>query len=303
MIAFTEILEDGEHWELFARDFLQEQGFYIEVTPNRGADGGRDIIVTEKLEGRLGNYEFRWIVSCKHFAKSNKSVQERDELNILERVKGAKADGFIGFYSTLPATGLSSRLKELREANDIKDFKLFDGRLIENQLIQVGYSKLLMRYFPLSYKKIRPRQALMGKYVPLECAVCERDLLERWQLEGHKGIIAFAKKSQSVGRQIDDIYWSCQGGCDEQMREYYRNAHASHTSWRHIGDLLNPALFLHWVFSQMNNIREGRVGYSDDAYEKMKLFTRAAAQVALREMTKQEEEQAREALEILSLGF
>ncbi|TDE68666.1 restriction endonuclease, partial [Escherichia sp. KCJ4943] len=30
MINFTEIDSDGEAWESFARDFLEELGFYIE---------------------------------------------------------------------------------------------------------------------------------------------------------------------------------------------------------------------------------------------------------------------------------
>ncbi len=40
MIDFKEI-PTGEIWELFARDFLQERGFYIESMPDRGADAGR----------------------------------------------------------------------------------------------------------------------------------------------------------------------------------------------------------------------------------------------------------------------
>ena len=136
MIDFTEI-QDGETWELFARDFLQEMGFFIETSPDRGPDGGKDIIVTEELKGSLGNYKFRWLVSCKNFAKGNKSVQETDEINIQERVDGFGADGFIGFYSTLPASGLNSRLNQLRKNGKIKDFKIFDHKLIENYLVRL----------------------------------------------------------------------------------------------------------------------------------------------------------------------
>ena len=156
MIDFTEISSDGEMWELFARDLLQELGFFIESVPNRGADGGKDLLVTEELRGNLGNYRFRWLVSCKHFASSNKSVQERDEQNILERLESFNSDGFIGFYSTVPSTGLSNRLEDLKRRGKIKDHKIFDRQVIEGYLTSVGYSNLLMRYFPNSYKIIKP---------------------------------------------------------------------------------------------------------------------------------------------------
>src|SRR5688572_5681833 len=110
LIDFKEIRRDGEDWESFARDFLVELGFSVDTPPDRGADGGKDILLLEQLEGRLNNYPFRWLVSCKHNAHSGKSVNEQDEPNIVERVKSFRAEGFLGFYSTLPSTGLSNRL-------------------------------------------------------------------------------------------------------------------------------------------------------------------------------------------------
>ncbi|MFZ0052571.1 MAG: hypothetical protein WAK96_12420, partial [Desulfobaccales bacterium] len=151
MIDFLEIPEDGEQWELFARDFLLESGFFIESAPDRGADGGKDMLVSEQLSGNLNKYRFTWLVSCKHFAKSKKSVSESDEPNIRERLEGFAANGFLGFYSTVPSAAFNTRLNQLKEAGKIQDFKFFDYKLIENYLIRLGYSKILMRYFPKSY--------------------------------------------------------------------------------------------------------------------------------------------------------
>jgi hypothetical protein len=39
MVNFKEIDKDGEIWELFARDFLTELGFYVESTVDRDSDG------------------------------------------------------------------------------------------------------------------------------------------------------------------------------------------------------------------------------------------------------------------------
>jgi hypothetical protein len=93
MIDYCEIPSDGEIWELFARDLLEELGFIIESGPDRGADGGKDIIAKEIVKGNLGSHEFRWLISCKHYAHSNKSVTEKDEPNILERVNSFNAYG------------------------------------------------------------------------------------------------------------------------------------------------------------------------------------------------------------------
>ncbi len=143
MIDFTEIPHDTDTWELFARDFLVERGFYIESPPDRGPDHGKDMLVVEQLHGKIGNYHMRWLVSCLHFAKSKKSVNEEDEQNILERLMSFKADGFIGFYSTIASSGLNARLNALRQEQKIKDYSIFDHRIIENMLVTVGYSHLM----------------------------------------------------------------------------------------------------------------------------------------------------------------
>ena len=109
------------------------------------------MLVTERLGGKLGTYQLRWLVSCKHLAKSERSVSEGDEANILERLAHFSANGFIGFYSTLASSGLNGRLKALRDVSKIRDYSIIDGRLIESYLITGGYSPLLMRYFPSSY--------------------------------------------------------------------------------------------------------------------------------------------------------
>jgi hypothetical protein len=84
MIDFKEI--SSENWELFARDFFSALGFVIEIDPSRGADAGRDLIISEQLNGKLHTEKFQWLVSCKHNAFSNKSVGIEDELNVQDRL-------------------------------------------------------------------------------------------------------------------------------------------------------------------------------------------------------------------------
>lgn len=293
MIDFTEI-EDSETWELFSRDFLQEIGFYIESSPDRGPDGGKDILVTEELSGNLGNYKFRWLVSCKHNAKSGISVKEEVEQNILERVAGFNADGFVGFYSTIASAGLNNRLKQIKEAGKIKDFRIFDQKLIENYLIRIGFSELVMRYFPKSYKAIKPLHQIANEYIPLKCKNCNKDILEEMYEKSYNAIISFVtKRDQENSRvHIQDIYWACKGECNRELEKYYWDKYQSTTKWEDISDLIIPSLFLRWIMGTLNNLRSERWVYSDEAFDKGKDFIMALSQKVFREMTKEEKKRA-----------
>ena len=104
MIDWREI--DPDTWELFARDFLAELGFVIEVGPGRGPDAGRDLLVSEQLKGTLHTNKFTWLVSCKHFAGSGKSVGTENEVNITDRLEHHSADGFWVSTPRCQAAGL-----------------------------------------------------------------------------------------------------------------------------------------------------------------------------------------------------
>jgi len=103
IIDFTEIppantgAGDQDTFELFTRDFFQALGFEIEENPSRGADGGKDLIMVEPLEGKIKSGKRRWIVSCKHYAHSGKAVGDKDEIDILGRVRKFKAQVLLAF--------------------------------------------------------------------------------------------------------------------------------------------------------------------------------------------------------------
>jgi hypothetical protein len=243
LVDFTELSPNGELWEMFARDFLQELGFYIESQPNRGADGGKDMLVEEQLKGTLSNYRFRWLVSCKHYASSNKSVSENEEINIRERMASFQADGFLGFYSTIPSSGLNSRLDTLKTNGHIKDYRIFDRRLIENYIIRIGYSSLLMRYFPESYKRVKPRHLIVDEYIPILCSECQKDLLESMSIDSKEAIIGFVCDYNN-SKKVIDIYFACKGECDRKLETQYYKKYGALTAWKDISDLMIPFLYM-----------------------------------------------------------
>ena len=93
MIDFKEIPKANsgsgqqDFFELFARDFLKLKGFEIIIDPARGADGGVDLIVRENRSGENDQkIEINWLVSCKHYAHSGKSISTNVESDIMDRV-------------------------------------------------------------------------------------------------------------------------------------------------------------------------------------------------------------------------
>lgn len=288
MLDFKEILRP-EDWELFARDFLQHLGFFIESSPDRGPDGGKDLLITETLEGKVGQYQFRWLVSCKHNAVSNISVSETEEYNILERVAGFNADGFIGFYSTVASSGLNNRLKQLKEASRLKDFRIFEHKLIENYLISIGFSTLLMRYFPIGYKTIKPLHVIFDKYYPLECEVCCKDLLESMFVDKMNGVIGFVGRPTS-GNQIfvDDIYIACKGICDKVKETQFRTIGLTSNTWQDLMDLTNSALFIKYIMATLNNIESGTYKYTKEAFTKEKQILLKMSQKVLIQMNEED---------------
>lgn len=121
LLDFNEIPKanntNGEQdtFELFARDFCDMLGFKIESGPDRGQDGGRDIIIIEKREGILNTSEIRWLVSCKHKSHSGKAVLDSDEQDISDRLRAHDCKGFMGFYSTIISSPLGRKLESLKK--------------------------------------------------------------------------------------------------------------------------------------------------------------------------------------------
>lgn len=297
LVDLREIPSDGEEWESFARDFLIEVGFSIDTPPDRGADGGKDLLVIEHLSGHLNRYPFRWLVSCKHFAHSGRSVSEREEPNILERLRSMEADGFLGFYSTIPSSGLNRRLHDLRDARSIKDYRIFDAALIENYCLRIGYSKLLLRYCPESYVRVKPLHLLFDEYLALECEICERDLLQ--DADRYSSNVIFASKVDRP-QEVHGFFWVCKGNCDHRLSELLR-ARSFITSWEDIGDLVIPMWYLKWIVSGLNARQSRQVEFSGTAHRNYRHFLFALGQKVFREMTEEERNRVGDLLELEEL--
>lgn len=226
ILDFREIPEanvsggDQDRFELFARDFLEYMGYKAVSGPDRGADGGRDILLEEVRPGVGGITKLKWLVSCKHFAHSGRSVGVDDENSIVDRVKSKSCDGFICFLSTLPSSGLVNRLEGLGKE---VSHNIFDHEKIENSLLRSGDGiKLAERYFPLSmatFKRENPEKVdILIKTDPLKCHYCARNLVLNDSKEGI--FVEWKERGRTEGdpaEKLVQFYWCCKGKCDDEL--------------------------------------------------------------------------------------
>jgi hypothetical protein len=287
-------------FELFTRDFLTMLGFQIEQGPDRGADAGRDLLVLECRKGVSGKTIVRWLVSCKHYAHSARSVTSADEPDLKDRLYIHGCSGFIGVYSTLPAASLSMKLKSLTEAI------VFDRERIESELLKTAEGLLLFkRYFPMSFaswSNENPEPAkLLHDQAGLSCLRCRKSLLTP-----PSGIMVVWKSRQGgswANAKREVVYWCCKGECDRILREYYRNP-GWVDGWQDITSLIIPTIYLKWTIGFANQLQNGII-YSDDAYTSMKEILIEIFPYVARQLTLPEREHIEELVKLPSFlgGF
>lgn len=282
-------------FELFSRDFLSFMGYKIITDPDRGADGGVDLIVEEKRTGVGGETNIKWLVSCKHKAFSGNSVSPTDDANIRDRVEAKGCHGFIGFYSTLASTGLSTILEGIKGK---LEYQVFDKEKIEGQLLHSAKGlEIAERYFPISLSEWRTEKPQPAKIFiekpSLQCKVCEKELLE----QDDNGVITLwhrkRKDYEKEKEHIDHVFWTCRGRCDSILAQSIRSQNSQLVDgWEDISDVMIPIIFLKWVMSTMNEQRNGVV-YSDEAFESLKDFILQVSPYVFRHLTAKETERVK----------
>ena len=250
-------------------------GFRILEGPGRGADRGRDLLVSESISGAVTLSERKWVVSAKHFAHSGRSVGDSDELDPIGRVRKFGATGFMAIYSTLPSSGLDDTFSRIRAEVGVHVWDR--GRL---ELSLMGDQRLLpvlRTYFPRTFSRVFEHAGepipFVNELVPLTCANCGKNLLIE------NGIVVFVK-DRLVNDQTIDLYGSCKGACDIKMREALRRE--TITTWIDLGDLRIPAVFVQFIMSLLNQLRDNPQYVSDRAFIKNKDLVIAIAQNVLR---------------------
>ena len=288
---------DQDAFELFAIEFFSEiMHFDIISEPNRGADGGKDLIAIEHQIGALSINDTKWLISCKHKAHSGHAVNTSDEENILDRIRQHKASGFIGFYSTLPSSSLNDRLDSFRSEYKIE---VFNHERIETELIKAKRNDIIQRFFPESYKKALAKKQknepsiIFDKYEPLQCEFCGKDLLKE-HLHDQKAIVVLIENADT-GEYVD-AYACCKGHCDKTLLAKKRPI-GFLDSWEDISDWVIPQIYVKKQMSLLNQLYSG-TKYSEIAFKKIKYIVLKLSQYVLREV---DDEQKQRLLKLAEL--
>lgn len=104
-IEFSRLSADGQELEQLTRD-LCDALRYRAAWSGRGADDGNDLIVEEPTADDFGGIPRKWLVSCKDFADSGRSVSAEDVGNVPGRLEQHGCHGFLLVTTTQPSSGL-----------------------------------------------------------------------------------------------------------------------------------------------------------------------------------------------------
>ena len=147
-IDFTQL--NWEQFEQLCVDLLEAEGF-TNVVPSGGwgGDQGRDIAAQESITSRTGKqWTVQWMVQCKHYAVSGRSVGHRDVTGIIDFLSTHNADGLFVITDTSLTASLVKKLEEFDRDKRLPYRTAFwDGHRLQNLLLD-RHPKLLLRYFP-----------------------------------------------------------------------------------------------------------------------------------------------------------
>src|SRR5690606_10986241 len=150
-LDFSEI-PSGDDFENFSKIFLENIGYRILVKPAVGRDGGRDIIAEQP--GNFGVGGYRWLVSCKHFSRSGRSVGIKDDEANINKLKEHNCHGFMFLYSTNYTEDLRASIERACEYARC-DYFIFNGHDIAHRMLSSPHQyPLIQQYLPETHKRL-----------------------------------------------------------------------------------------------------------------------------------------------------
>lgn len=232
MLDFKELPEDGIKFEQLIRELLVREGFETHWT-GVGQDGGRDLVLTEKLKGDLSEYERKWLISCKHTATSGKSVGREKAGNIIEDCKAIGAEGYILVTSTQPTASLVTRLEEIKQKQHIIT-KFWDSIEIEKRLLKPNAFSLIHTFFPASSKNYQWK--IYNAFSPAFWAANYKDYFFYLSCR-HSNTYPYLESIETIVSLLEKvpIYKDKKTGWDSHFLRlravYYDDKHCTHTAF------------------------------------------------------------------------
>jgi len=147
-IDFSRLSADGQELEQLTRD-LCDALRYRAAWSGRGADDGNDLIVEEPTSHEFGGIPRKWLVSCKDFADSGRSVSADDVGNAPGRLEQHGCHGFLLVTTTQPSSGLIRTFDGWRAETRFL-FHYWDAPRLKQMLLRDASSSVVETYFGTS---------------------------------------------------------------------------------------------------------------------------------------------------------
>jgi hypothetical protein len=152
MLDFKELSKDGTDLERLTREIFIREGFETHWT-GKGSDGGRDLLVIEKVQGPLSKFERKWLVQCKHKAHSGQSIGKDAANSLVTDCKRVGATGYLMVCTTSLTSGLIKAYEELMSMEGIV-IDYWDEVRLEDRLLKPCNFSLIDQFFPISSRKV-----------------------------------------------------------------------------------------------------------------------------------------------------
>lgn len=154
-LDFSEIKDWKEFEDMIAEYFRQikaEGNHVIDVAVEQsgnGPDGGRDIIVTLRINDSIQSFERKWLIQCK-FHSGILKESELSTINIPGKIHEYGADGFLLITKEEVHSNITKMFENFRENCRLHySYDIWNGNNLKTRLQEKN--KLLQRYFPEYY--------------------------------------------------------------------------------------------------------------------------------------------------------
>ena len=129
---------------------LVTRGYRVQWS-GKGTDAGRDLTCVESRNSFFMPDEKRWLIQCKHNAKSNKAVGVGDLGDIVDTCAQHSCAGFLLVCSTYPSSAVLQRLESIsRNASVAVETTYWDMVRLEQILSTPKNWPLAQRFLPTS---------------------------------------------------------------------------------------------------------------------------------------------------------
>lgn len=125
----------------------------VSVKPSgTGADGGRDIFVTIRVNDGIVSFERRWIVQCK-FHSSDIAPDKISDINLPSLLSSYGASGYLLVCKQKPTSKLTKMFEDLeKESHNGQQFVTWSGEQLKRQILIKSKKEILQQYFPNYFK-------------------------------------------------------------------------------------------------------------------------------------------------------